>query len=135
MKKIFGIVILLVAFSCGGFLLETLKENDSTPYTYIEYDEIANIVSGNTNTYIIFSSESCVTCRKLKNDIVSLRKEGRLDTKQTIYCVLVNEDNQDDIFKKYEIAGVPAIIEYEKSDYSNMLYKDITKDDVESFMS
>lgn len=132
MKKTIICVLMLVAVLCTAFFI--IKKTNQTVYRYIEYNDLEQYVNQKEVTYIVLTSENCITCQKLSKDMMELEKEKILDENVPLYAVEIKMDNKEQIFDTYGINGVPAILRFVNGKFDHMLYKNITKEAVIEFL-
>lgn len=132
MKRIITVIIILVClFGITGIMYSL---NNQEYYDIINYSDIQSTVSGKDITYIVLSSDTCVTCKKLESDLKDLTQENQKIADTHFYCVKLTDENCDVIFKQFQIEGAPAILKYENGEYKEKLYKHITKEKILSFV-
>ena len=128
---------LLFCFSiCGIFIVSNSNSYNAYCFgqegnnTYVTDYNIGRELSSDTGLklVVIFSSEWCINCQNLKNDLPSIRN---FDNK--IICVLEVEENKD-LSEKFKVKNLPTsivldasgkevskIIGYNKLSYENWL--------------
>lgn len=132
MKKIITVISILVCLFGITGVVYALNNQDF--YDIINYSDLQSTASGKGITYIVLSSDTCVTCKKLESDLKDLTQENQKIADTHFYCVKLTDDNCDEIFKQFQIEGAPAILKYENGEYKEKLYQQITKDKILSFV-
>lgn len=106
-KKVLTIfaIIIIITITCLNFLPDnkrTIKKISSI--------EMTKIIDESQSLFIIFYSEDCITCRKLKKDVENTKSEKDKKFLANVYWVDVDELNNMDIVKEDNIEGVPTAV-------------------------
>lgn len=132
MKKTISCVLVLVVLLCTAFII--IKNVNQSVYHYIEYNDLERYVNQEEVAYVVLTSESCITCQKLSDDVIELEKENILDENVSLYAVEIEMDNKERVFDTYGINGVPAILRFVNGKFDQMLFQNITKEAVIDFL-
>lgn len=131
MKKTISCVVLLVVLLCTAFFI--IKNINQSVYHYVEYNDLEQYVSQDEVVYVVLTRETCITCQKLSDDMMELKKENILNENVSLYAVEIEMDNKEQIFYTYGINGVPAILRFANGKFDQMLYQNITKEAIIDF--
>lgn len=136
-KQVLGILvfILLIAGSC--FFMNKMLYKENVIYKNMSYSSLDNKKREVSDLYVVFYSTSCGTCKKLKSDLSSLKKENKDIANLEIYGINIDEGekNIESILEMYNVEGVPFVIHYVEGKQEGILYEDITKKDIIAFLS
>lgn len=132
MKKTISCVLLLIALLCTAFLI--IKNINPSVYHYIEHNDLEEYVSQDEVVYVVLTRETCITCQKLSDDMMELKKENILNENVPLYAVEIETDNREEIIDTYDINAVPVILRFVNGELDQMLYQNITKEDIIEFM-
>lgn len=134
-KKMIGI-LLFAGFVMGMLAVVNgkVKQEDSL-YVKIQSEDVEQITKTESDCYIWVTSETCASCKKLKNDILEVKKESSFLDKKIIYGIDLDtmQEGSDALLAKYGKEGVPFIVHYVDGQPKETLYEDITKDDIYHF--
>lgn len=132
MKKTISCVLVLVVLLCTAFII--IKNVNQSVYHYIEYNDLERYVNQEEVAYVVLTSESCITCQKLSDDVIELEKENILNENVPLYAVEIETDNREEIIDTYDINAVPVILRFVNGRFDQMLYQNITKEAVIDFL-
>lgn len=132
MKNTISCVLLLIALLCTAFFI--IKNINQSVYHYVEYNDLEQYVSQDEVVYVVLTRETCITCQKLNDDMMELKKENILNENVPLYAVEIETDNREEIIDTYDINAVPVILRFVNGELDQMLYQNITKEDVIEFM-
>lgn len=132
MKKTISCVVLLVVLLCTALLI--IKNINRSVYHYIEYNDLEQYVSQDEVVYVVLTRETCITCQKLSDDMMELKKENILNENVPLYAVEIETDNREEIIDTYDINAVPVILRFVNGRFDQMLYQNITKEAVIDFL-
>ena len=134
-KKKCGIIgFALLIISMVAFL--NYKRNQiNSIYTEIEYENLTNTIESNDNCYIWFFSSTCASCKKLEKDIIEVDKSQKIISNKTIFGINIDKYHGDTkkILKEYNTEGVPFIVQYNKGQIDDILYENISQQDIAEF--
>ncbi|MDY5883365.1 MAG: hypothetical protein SPJ65_08655 [Roseburia sp.] len=134
-KKMLGI-LLFACFVIGMItLVNGKRKQEDSLYVKIQSEDIEQITKTESDCYIWVTSETCASCKKLKNDMLEVKKESSFLDKKVIYGIDLDSmpEGSDALLAKYGKEGVPFIVHYIDGQPKEILYEDITKDDIYHF--
>ena len=134
MRKVFGLIVISIIFIFSiTFLYKSIIKDEV--YIDIAVEDIDNVIEKEKNTYIVVYSEECISCKKLKSDIMELIENGDISDEFKIYGVNLTsqQDKSNEVLDKYQMPGVPFILNYEDEQLYNILVSNITQDSLKNF--
>lgn len=136
MKKKIGVFLMFVVILSGIISLIYITKYKN-PYIDVKIDNIKDIILKENIEYIVVYSDKCITCRKLKNDILDIKKNNKSIKNLKIYGLNIGMQNIDSkkIVEKFDMKGVPFILKYKEGKLIQILSGNIKQEELIQFFN
>jgi thiol-disulfide isomerase/thioredoxin len=117
-----------------GIFSHIYLSSKRTLYKDISPTELSNIINSDKNVYVVFYSVNCISCRKLENQIKKLKEEGYKIENLALYGLDIDKYYDKKLINKYNIDGIPVIIEYKNGTVKGSLSTNINDTNIIKFL-